>query len=121
VEINETVFSYGPGGLSVMDIDTYLNRNSFRDNYELILDLPNEEDAMSQCLAKSWGKYKPTSNNCATPVQACFKSIGLDLGDQLLPQDLGMELLNMGMVQHVLYFPAQQSRPPSWKMAPWAW
>jgi len=104
----------------MMGIEEFLDRNSFRDNYELILKIPTYEEKMQECLTKSWGKYKAFSNNCTTPVQACFKDIGLDLGDQLLPENLGKKLLGLGMVERVIPFPSQQSRPV-WKSAPWAW
>ena len=98
-DINGTTYSFGPGGMSVLPTADYAAKNDFRNGMELFLNItPLQEAILQACLSKSQGGYSAVGNSCGTPVQNCFKAIGIVTGNQTLPVSLGNRLLDMGIV-----------------------
>ncbi|MDC0994053.1 hypothetical protein OAR16_00435 [bacterium] len=50
---------------------------------------PAQEAALAQCLKGSGGEYSETSNNCGTSIQSCLAKVGVNIGDSMLPANLG--------------------------------
>ena len=129
--INGKVYSYGPGGMSILRQADYLAKNGFRDGIEVNLNLTLQQEAdLSACLIKPQGEYSALTNNCGSPIQRClaevrvsdllngFKSTAIIKGRHIFPVDLGNGLLSSGSFGGVTRYPA--SRPASGFSAPWA-
>ena len=119
VDMNGTTYSFGPGGMAVMPTSDYVSKNGFRDGtgVNLVLD-SKQEVALQDCISKNQGKYSARSNNCGSPVQNCLKNIGIDTGNQTLPVSLGNRLIDMGITNGSISYPA--NRPATGWSAPWA-
>lgn len=119
VEINGTIYSFGPGGMTVIPAKDYLEKNAFRDGMGLSLGIsPQQEAALQACLSKDQGSYSAISNNCGSPVQSCLKELGIDTKNKTLPASLGNKLLDLGITNGVTSHPA--SKPAKGWSAPWA-
>lgn len=129
--INSTTYSYGSGGMAVMPKSEYLAKNSFRDGWEVSLQLSNSQElALTACISKQQGQYNALTQNCGTPIQRCLKEIGVNdiygsgsttigiNGIYVLPVDLGIGLLSSKFFRGVARYPA--SRPAGGMSAPWA-
>jgi hypothetical protein len=118
-DINGTTYSFGPGGMTVMPTSTYVDKNGFRDGTGVSLNLtPKQEAALQVCMSQPQGSYNPASNNCGSPVQNCLQSVGIDTGNKILPVSLGNKLLDLGITNGQISYPA--SRPATGWSAPWA-
>ena len=119
VDINGTTFSFGPEGMATIPTTDYTSRNDFRSGTEVELRLtPQQEAALHWCLSTSHGSYNAAMNNCASPVQSCLKTLGINTGNQLFPVSLGNKLIELGWVKGANVYP--QSTPSQGTSAPWA-
>ena len=129
--ISSTVYSYGPGGMSITHENDYLARNNFRDGTAVNLELsPSQEGYLALCLTRSQGKYNVATNNCGTPIQRCLAEVGVNdfynTGESTLginnrhvfPSDLGSGLLSSKTFKGMTYYPA--THPSNGVRAPWA-
>jgi hypothetical protein len=129
--INGMAYSFGPNGMTIEPIATYLERNNFRDGMEINLKLTNEQaKILTSCLTGLQETYNKLLNNCGTPIQKCLvnvgvndfyqvgeSSLGID-GRHVFPVDLGSGLLWSNAYKGVTEHPA--SKPSVGSNAPWA-
>jgi hypothetical protein len=96
--INGSNYSFGPGGWDKTFTSSadYVTRNlQFRGGTGYMLNLtPAQEAALAQCLNSSKAPYSSTSNNCGTSVQSCLASVGVNVGNSMLPGSIGAALGN---------------------------
>ena len=79
---------------------------------------PSQQAELAACMRRDQGPYSLVSNNCSTPVQNSLKNLGIDTGGTVLPVSLGNKLLDMGLVDGTVVYPA--TRPSDGWSAPWA-
>ncbi|MCC5901444.1 MAG: RHS domain-containing protein [Halomonas sp.] len=127
--INDTTYTYGPGGMSVVPTSEYISDNTdFRLGRGIHLDLTEEEEELLQnCMSNHNSSYNTLTNNCGTPVQNCLKQLGYDLGRNILPVSLGFSLLDSELFSgSEFYYPTKESEenntvwPFEGSTAPWA-
>ncbi|WP_247263456.1 MULTISPECIES: RHS repeat-associated core domain-containing protein [Pseudomonas] len=119
VDINGQTYSFGPGGMTILPTTEYVDKNGFREGTAVSLSLtPKQETALESCLSSPQGNYRALTNNCGSPVQNCLKAQGIDTSNQLLPVSLGNKLIDKGITNGVISYPA--TRPSKGWSAPWA-
>jgi RHS repeat-associated protein len=128
VSINDITYSFGTAGMSILSTTDYLKKNNFRLGMAVGLNLTyKQEESLELCLSKPQGEYNTIKNNCASPIQNCLSGLGInthsstfgiDTGNQIFPSSLGVSLINTGLVNRIIEYPASNSSN-GWS-APWA-
>jgi RHS repeat-associated protein len=80
--INDTSYSFGPGGMKTMSANEYLERNeSFRDGLGDNLNLtPDQEQQLANYLKNYNKPYNLLiGRNCTTPIRDGLRSVGVNL------------------------------------------
>ncbi|GGW47573.1 hypothetical protein GCM10007158_05750 [Vreelandella hamiltonii] len=117
--INDTTYSFGPSGMSILPTEVYLGNNSFRSGVGTTLNLSSEQESQLQsCMSNFNDSYNALKNNCGAPIQNCLRELGHDLGGNLLPVSLGNSLLDSELAKEVEFYP--QTIPATGTSAPWA-
>jgi RHS repeat-associated protein len=113
--INGSNYSFGPGGWdkTFPSNADYVARNlQFRGGTGYMLNLtPAQESALAQCLGNAKAPYSSTSNNCGTSVQSCLASVGVNVGNSMLPGNIGAALGNSPALSGTTTY-AGPPRPP---------
>jgi RHS repeat-associated protein len=97
ININGMSFSWAPGGCNTQNVTAvgYNDRQtSFRSGTGVKLNLtPEQESKLQNCLQNSGGSYSAVSNNCGNSIQSCLASVGVPVGNSVLPSSLLNDLL----------------------------
>ncbi len=109
--INDTAYSYGPSGMSVMLASEDLKNNNFRLGRGIHLDLTGEEEELLQnFMSSQYSSYSILTKNCGTPVQDCLQQLGYNFGWNILPVSLGFSLLESELFSRSeFYQPTEQA------------
>jgi len=87
ININGTVYSFGPNGMFITSLEDYLTRNKFRDGTELMLSLtPCQEQKLKDFLESFSEEYSFPSLTCLSPILYGLYSIGVNPGFYLTPR-----------------------------------
>ena len=114
--IGNTVYSFGPNGMDILDADEYMAKNDFRSAVGTVLNLSEAETrSFENYLANYDSDYNSFYRNCGSPVASGLTSIGRGIGGvNVLPVSLGNALLNSGMVSRTRFYPQTGARISPW-------
>jgi RHS repeat-associated protein len=115
VDVNGSVYSFGPDGNTISDASYTVRNQQFRGADILGLNLtPQQERALGRSLGRNQGDYSALSNNCGDPVESGLEDLGIDLGPNITPPGLRDALEAAGLV-------TSSSRIDAWNpyQAPW--
>jgi RHS repeat-associated protein len=122
VNINGTVYSWGPNGLWSGPLEEYLQKNAFRDAVGSVLKLTPEQESSIEKFIKGFpnsnGKFGITTRNCGDPIESALEQLGFNLGINLFPVGLAYAFEDAGIVQRYNFYPV--TVPPDGMNAPWA-
>ncbi|MDK2597442.1 RHS repeat domain-containing protein [Pseudoalteromonas obscura] len=114
IRIGDKVYSFGPGGMDNLDVEDYMALNDFRSAV-------GSELALSQSQISNLENYLNNYNfeynyiqNCGSPVTLGLRSIGVDIGINILPVNLGNAILNSGIVSGSNFYPQTAPRITPW-------
>lgn len=116
--INGRNYSWGPGGYDTKypKASDYNGRQSeFRGGTGVMLSLTSlQEAALAVCMEKQREEYSITSNNCGTGVQECLQSVGVNVGNTMMPSVLLDNLRSSPNAIGTVNYPApSQNASPS--------
>ena len=96
--VNDTVYSFGQSGMTIISFDEYIERNSFRWTVGYNLNLTDSEALYVELFLTTYDKSYSYINRCVctTPIRESLNSIGL-LGNlsrynSLFPSELKGQL-----------------------------
>jgi hypothetical protein len=119
VIINDTSYSFAPGGMDIRPAREYLARNAFREGIGSELDLsPCEEQEFEEYLKIYRKSFFWPSRACVTPVQQGLEAVGHGIGTSMFPVSLGHALIDYGLVKRFEFY--QATEPKGGSSAPWA-
>jgi len=107
--INGTIYSWGPNGMTVVTMSEYMDANNFRDGVGLTLDLTWLEETMLRFDLSNFeasNLYSVLSCNCTDPIESSLESLGFDLGINITPNSLANSLDSIGVVIDTTLYPA---------------
>jgi hypothetical protein len=125
ININGTVYSWGPNGLWTGPAAEYLSRNDFRSAVGAVINLTPQQETTLQDFINNYGnnnEYGTLGSNCGDPIEEGLESLGFDLGINLYPVGLGEALEDAGLVTDYNFYSPNPNHPkPNWfDNAPWA-
>jgi hypothetical protein len=89
--VGDTMYSWGPGGMTIEPRETYLRRNRFRGALERTLKLAPEEKQQFEKNLRDYGtdhEYGVFDANCADPAEEALERLGYPMGVRLTPKDI---------------------------------
>jgi RHS repeat-associated protein len=119
VDVNGTVYSFGPGGNTVDTDGTFIPRNQqFRGADVLELELtPQQEEQLDRMLQGDRPDFNSFVNNCGDPVESALETMGYDLGPNITPNGLSEALNDAGLAtgrRRIEPWNPRTSPPPPW-------
>jgi hypothetical protein len=97
VDVNGTVFSFGPDRNLIADDSYTLLNQEFRGADVMELNLtPEQEEALYRALSGDQGKWRFLTNNCGDPLESALEDMGVPLGVNISPGDLRLSLVTSG-------------------------
>jgi RHS repeat-associated protein len=98
VDVNGTVYSFGPDGNDVGDPFLVDKNQQFRGADVLELNLtPEQEELLDRSLQDQYD-WAFVNNNCGDPLESGLENLGIDLGINITPSSLRESLEEAGVV-----------------------
>jgi RHS repeat-associated protein len=118
--INDTSFSFAPGGMDIRSAPRYIARQGFRWGFGLKLNLTRgQEQLLEKHFREYASEYSIPANACTNPIRTGLDDLGYDFTfGRVDPVRLGLDLMNSGKVIGVRFYPPTQ--PVQGSSAPWA-
>jgi len=123
--IDDTIYSWGPSGMSVMPYQDYMDRNTFRNAKGYTLNLSPEEQAQLEhrlMWQKGKGSYGALGFNCTDPLERGLEDLGYDLGVNITPGSLHESISANGLIASEVFYGRNPNLPAPgpYQSAPWA-
>lgn len=124
--VGETMYSWGPQGMTVEPSDKYMARNDFRNAIGRKLKLSPPEAAIFEEYLQTFAdshKYGVVDANCADPAEEALELLGYPMGIRPFPADLrqGIDQLKLAAPEDRTVYPADPNKRRSDVLAraPW--
>ncbi|WP_404465211.1 RHS repeat-associated core domain-containing protein [Vreelandella aquamarina] len=123
--IDDTIYSWGPNGMSIMPYQDYMERNTFRNAKGYTLNLsPGEQAQLEQKLMwqKGRGSYGALGFNCTDPLERGLEDLDYDLGINITPGSLQDSISASGLITNEISYGRDPNLPApgTYQSAPWA-
>jgi len=124
--VGTTMYSWGPGGMTVEPVDRYMHRNAFRSAVGRKMGFSPDESRMFEEYLKVYAKgreYGVVDANCGDPAEEALELMGYPIFLDPFPADLRQDIdqLNLAEPEGRTFYPADPQRRESgmFARAPW--